>query len=274
MEVSPNPQLGQHFLVDPQAIETIVNSIPTNSSVVEIGAGSGLLTSALVRRAKEITAVEVDKRFYPALKSLSGKKRNLKIIIDDFLSLDLKKLISSETELVGSLPYHIIEPLFLRIFPLTIKGATFVVGSRLIREILSSPELPNFGKLTQLINTFYDWRVLRELPRESFEPQPPTPAAIIRLTLKPKAIFREKYYYLIRRLFLSSQRGAKVKNVLKEGFIKYEKERLNSLTQNQARTIILTLDLPTTILNKSFEQLSNEQLAELFIKIKSLSDEG
>ncbi|PIU03633.1 hypothetical protein COT44_02470 [Candidatus Shapirobacteria bacterium CG08_land_8_20_14_0_20_39_18] len=248
MEIIHKTYLGQHFLVNKETLEFLAKQVPKNQIVAEIGAGDGRLTELLAKNAKQLTAVEIDKDRFGDLRKMEQKNRNLKVIFADFLTLNLSNLSNSKY-LIGSLPYHIIEPLFMKIFNWPIKKAVFTLGARFYSKIEADYQNPNFGKLTLLVNTFYNWRVLKELSKDNFFPQPPTPAFIIEFSPKSrKEISAHQDSYLFKELFLSSHRGTKVKNVVK----------------------LDNLQLPESLLEKSFEQLNNQELGVLVSRLTSI----
>ncbi len=265
-------KLGQHFLIDEDTIKTICQSVSLNSTVIEIGAGIGQITEKLCQKAKKVIAVEIDDQFWSSLNRLKQKYSNLTLIFDNFLSLNLAETTNSKVEsleLVGNLPFHLVEPLFMKIFPLRLKRATFLVGNDFLKEIQTTIKDSGFGKLTLLINTFYLWKILGQVDKESFYPMPSTNCVIIQFISRPKADFtKNKILFILKDLFLSGRRGSKIKNVLKEGFIFFERINGNSLTQNQARKIISDLKIPKTVLENQFEQLNNSQIKTLYRKLQ------
>jgi 16S rRNA (adenine1518-N6/adenine1519-N6)-dimethyltransferase len=258
MEIKHKTYLGQHYLINQDMLAFLSKQILPNQAVVEIGAGDGRLTVLLAKKAKQIVAVEIDEDRFGDLRKLEQKNRNLKIIFTDFLTLSLSDL-SNPRYLIGSLPYHIIEPLFMKISKWPIKKAVFTLGSRFKKEIEAQSGSHEYGKLTLLINTFYHWKILKDLPQNYFFPVPPTPAFIIEFQPRDKKEFKENLMLFLQRgFFLSADKGGKMKNVLKEGLINY-----SSITQTLAREEISKLKIPLIILEKSFEQLSNKELVEL-----------
>lgn len=94
---SPNKFLGQNFLVDEKVLEKIIETanIKEGDNVIEIGPGLGVLTQALLARGANMVAIEKDKDLIPVLKENLREFKNLKIINDDFLKIDLERIISA-----------------------------------------------------------------------------------------------------------------------------------------------------------------------------------
>lgn len=259
------PERGQHLLVNTGIVDLLASSIPKNRTVIEIGAGTGLITQKLAQTAPKIIAFELDKQFYQPLKTIERKYRNLTVIFKNVLSADLKKLVDFKHERVdiaGNLPYQITEPLFMKIISLPIAGATFIVSDK-----FGSVEL---SKLSVLIKVFYTKKILTSIAQNSFYPAPETQALLIRLTPKNRQDFlTNRELFLWKELFLSAARGTLVKNVLKEGLIKHAKQANQLLTQNQSREIISSFCLTQILLNKSFEQLNNQEIGLLYQSLRN-----
>ncbi len=222
LEIRPNESLGQHFLVDDSAVELLANSVSPGNKVIEVGAGIGQLTESLARKAEKVVSVEIDRRYEPILSELEVEHPNLRVIYGEVLALRLEDYIEKdeEVQIIASLPYHITEPFLRKIVGLNIESATMVVGRKLAESIQAkNEESLGFGKLTLLAQAFYDIKVLAEVERECFLPQPRTESSIIQLIRQDKATNMRDF--LLRKLFLTSRNSPLVKNCLKEGLTEY-----------------------------------------------------
>lgn len=103
----PNKSLGQHWLRDRAVLAHIVDcaEVDTDDTVLEIGPGLGSLTSELLRRAKNVIAVEFDRDLAAKLPGQFPGK-NLQVISEDILSFDLSSLPKDYT-VVANVPYYI-----------------------------------------------------------------------------------------------------------------------------------------------------------------------
>src|SRR5512143_3797325 len=92
--VRPRKSLGQHFLVDPNIARNIVAAFDPSEGdlVVEIGPGTGALTSLLVASGARVTAVEIDDRVIGTLRATFPDPANPVILHGDILELDLRSL--------------------------------------------------------------------------------------------------------------------------------------------------------------------------------------
>ncbi|MGB9911292.1 MAG: ribosomal RNA small subunit methyltransferase A [Microgenomates group bacterium] len=267
-DLNLNPNLGQHLLVDEKIIDQIINIIPPKSLVLEIGAGCGQITRKLLQNHCQVIAVEIDKKFAPFLEKLKKKyKKRLKIVYQDILKFNWESLSSSKNLwLTGSLPYHITEPLFHKLIFVPFKEAIFLVGARFAFETQLTEDFQNFGKLTLLIQSFFNPQVIEKIPKNSFFPQPKVNSAILRLTPKTKNDYQKNpFLKIFKELFLSAPRGPLIKNALRETLIRQKLAK----TKKEAKKIISQLNLPQEILQKPLEQLNNQQLYQLYYSLRS-----
>src|SRR5215469_16709678 len=114
-------RLGQNFLTDPNAARRIVDALgnTSNSLVIEIGPGRGVLTRILAERAAQLVAVELDEMLAAKLHVAFAGQANVEIIQADFLKLELADLMNPprrQAKVVGNIPYYITSDILLRLY--------------------------------------------------------------------------------------------------------------------------------------------------------------
>ena len=128
--------LGQNFIVNPSICPRIaeMGGVTSEMGVIEVGAGIGVLTAELAQRAKKVVCIEIDDRLFPVLNETLKDFDNIKLIHNDILKVDLKKLIKEEFEdmevcVCANLPYYITSPIFMNLLEqiLPIKSITVMV---------------------------------------------------------------------------------------------------------------------------------------------------
>ena len=117
-EIHPKKSLGQNFVVEPNTIRQIIKlaDLCPEDFVLEVGAGLGSLTLALLESCEHVTAVEIDDALVKILKEATvGKtEKNLRILHADVMKLDLKQVLEERNNhwnLVANLPYNIAVPM-------------------------------------------------------------------------------------------------------------------------------------------------------------------
>ena len=113
--LEPSRALGQNFVADANTVRRIARlaGVGAGDQVVEIGAGLGSLTLALLEVGAEVTAVEVDRHLLPVLRSVV-EPAGAVVVEGDAMQLDWAALLGDRPwSLVANLPYNIATPLVL-----------------------------------------------------------------------------------------------------------------------------------------------------------------
>ncbi|MBU1682735.1 methyltransferase domain-containing protein, partial [Patescibacteria group bacterium] len=107
--------LGQNFLVDEKALDTIVSAadLKKTDNVIEVGPGTGFLTERLIEKASHITSVELDKDMVDILERQFKFTDNLEILNQDILDFEIQnsKFKIQNFKVVANIPYYITSPL-------------------------------------------------------------------------------------------------------------------------------------------------------------------
>src|SRR5207237_10150459 len=107
----PKRRFGQNFLVDRGAAERIIAAVEprADETIIEIGPGSGALTSRLLEKAGRLVAIEFDRDLVPSLREKFADAANLRLIEADALTSDFCSAITpaQNARVVANLPYNI-----------------------------------------------------------------------------------------------------------------------------------------------------------------------
>ncbi|MDB4979049.1 MAG: rRNA (adenine1518-N6/adenine1519-N6)-dimethyltransferase [Candidatus Peribacteria bacterium] len=233
-----NTDLGQHYLVDEDILETILNTadIHDTDTVVEIGPGIGVLTSELLKLAKEVIAIEFDERVIPLLKtyiqSNNDKFNNLTIIRDNALHTPLP---TSPYKIVANIPYHITSPLLRHVFlesPVAPMTMTLLIQREVAENICDAG---NAGMLTILVALFGKPSIACRVPPKSFLPPPKVDSAVLHIDCFPEPLADketiEQIFKLTRIAF--GQKRKMLRNTL--GAFPALVERLEAASISQER---------------------------------------
>jgi 16S rRNA (adenine1518-N6/adenine1519-N6)-dimethyltransferase len=186
--------LGQNFLIDGNIIKRIVEiaGLDEKSGVLEIGPGFGTLTQLLCKKANKVIAIEVDKSLIEVHKGTLDYP-NLKIIYDDFLKVDVNKLIEEEfkgldVKIVANLPYYITTPIIMKILEEKYKVSKIVVmvQKEMAQRLNSKPGTKDYGAITLAVQYRADTNIAMIVPNSVFMPKPKVDSAVIEFKILPK----------------------------------------------------------------------------------------
>ena len=120
-QTRPKKQLGQNFLINPEALKIILEAgvLTAGDTVIEIGAGLGCLTEVLAQHAERVIAIEVDELLYKALEAQFSTHSNVQLLNADILKLELHSLftngyprgVPTPFKVIANLPYSITTPI-------------------------------------------------------------------------------------------------------------------------------------------------------------------
>ena len=186
--------LGQNFIVNPSVCPRIAQEggDAPGVGVIEIGAGIGVLTAELARRADKVVCVEIDRRLLPILAETLAEFSNITIVNADVMKTDLAALIAREfpgMEVVvcANLPYYITSPILMSLLEqrLPIRSITVMVQKEAAQRICAQPGTRDSGAISAAVRYYSQPRVLFPVSRGSFLPAPEVDSAVIRLDLHP-----------------------------------------------------------------------------------------
>ena len=198
------PKLGQHFLNSDEYATRVVDALGdiSQSTVLEIGPGRGILTSLLARQARRLIAVELDRVLAAQLRLKFGMSRNVEIIEADVLSIDFDSLFGPKPGLgrpgielkpepvrvVGNLPYYITSDILLRLFEFSkyFESIVIMVQREVAERIAAKPGGREYGVLSATAQLYAKVENLFSLPPAAFTPPPKVHSALLRLTIDPQ----------------------------------------------------------------------------------------
>jgi 16S rRNA (adenine1518-N6/adenine1519-N6)-dimethyltransferase len=198
------PKLGQHFLVSDNAAMRMADALGdvSESTVLEIGPGRGVISSLLAKRARRLIAVEIDRVLAAQLRLKFGMTHNVEVIEADILSIDFDSLFGPKPGLgrpgielkpnpvrvVGNLPYFITSDILLRLFAFAKYFDTIVimVQREVADRLAAPPGGSDYGLLSATAQLYAKVEKLFTLPPEAFEPAPKVHSTVLRLNIAPQ----------------------------------------------------------------------------------------
>lgn len=257
----PNKRLGQHFLIDPSVLDKTIKAgqITSTDTVIEIGAGCGILTERLLAHAGRVVAVEIDGELVSFLNTYykdeirAGK---LQVLEQDARTFDPAQhaQIQRPYKIVGNIPYYLTSPLIRHFLQLSPKPELilFLIQREVAERICAKPgEMNMLSLMTQLVATP---EIVARVPKEAFYPSPKVESALIKITIPTNPRYK-----------ISPETKDQLMSIAKHAFSKKRKTIVNALesSKQSKEEIRAALDAATIEQQKRPQDLSIEQWIEL-----------
>ncbi len=192
VEPYPSKRLGQHFLRDQRTIHRIIEALnpKADETIIEIGPGTGALTSALVERAGRVVAVEFDNKLAPILRERFADAANFKLVLADALTTDFCGEIrpAASARLVANLPYNISTAILQRLIAQRscIEEMVVMLQREVVERVLAPPGTTDRGFISVLVEAYCEREKLFDVAPGAFRPPPKVWSSVMRLTFRPR----------------------------------------------------------------------------------------
>ncbi|OJX38237.1 MAG: ribosomal RNA small subunit methyltransferase A [Chloroflexi bacterium 44-23] len=187
-KLSPRKSLGQNFLIDPAALEKVIDAadIEMADEVLEIGSGLGSLTRYLAMSAARVVSVEIDRRLFNILEDVLANVKNVHLVQGDILKISPPDLMEKDGYLViANIPYYITSAIIRHLLEAEIKPRTMVltIQKEVARRICAQPG--DLSLLALSVQVFGKPTIAAHIPAGAFYPPPKVDSAVIRIDLYP-----------------------------------------------------------------------------------------
>ena len=211
--IKAKKSLGQNFLTDRNVLETIVNTAEiTNKTILEIGPGTGNLTSFILKKnPKKFYVIEKDNDLSENLNNTF--KDQLTIINDDILNIDENLLFNEKVTVFGNLPYNISTEILSK-WIINLKDnfwfdyLVLMFQKEVADRIIANFNKSTYGRLSILSNWKLNVKKICDIKPESFSPKPKVDSSL--LFFSPKQSFHKiknpKNLEKVTRIFFSQRR--------------------------------------------------------------------
>ena len=259
---------GQNFLIDGNIVSNIVKNagITKEDTVLEIGPGIGTMTQVLCEQAKNVIAVEIDKRLIDVLTFTLRDYDNVTVINSDILKCNIEELCrqyssNGRLKVVANLPYYITTPIIMELLEKNnnsvIESITVMIQKEVAERLGAEPGNKDYGAITLSINYYSDANIVMTVPASCFMPRPNVDSAVIRMDIydKPPVATKDE---------------VKMFKVIKAAFSQRRKTLVNSVSSSSdiaKETILKSLNEMGLSESVRGETLSLEQFAELSDRI-------
>lgn len=187
----PKKSLGQNFLLDPNLTRRIARAAGSlgAASVIEIGAGPGGLTRALLAEgARTVFAIERDERCIEALRELAQHfPGRLTVIAGDALAIDAASLGEPPRRIVANLPYNIATVLLVQWLHAiaAFERLTLMFQKEVAERLTAQPRTAAYGRLSVLAQFLCDVEILFDVGPRAFVPPPQVTSTVV--DFRPRA---------------------------------------------------------------------------------------
>lgn len=255
---------GQNFLIDERVMQKIIAaaSIQSDEFVLEIGPGIGTMTQYLCENAGYVAAVEIDQNLIPVLQDTLGSYRNVEIINNDILKMDIRSLVEEKNggqpiKVVANLPYYITTPILMGLFEshVPLKSVTVMVQKEVAERMKAVPGTKDYGALSLAVQYYAAPEIAAHVPPNCFMPRPKVASTVICLKCHekpPVQVKDERLLFAVIRASFNQRRKTLANGLHNDVQLQLSKE--------QIQYCITGLGLPVSIRG---EALTLEQFAKL-----------
>ena len=234
-------KIGQNFLIDKKVAEREIQyaGIDKNDVVLEIGPGTGILTTLLAEKARRVIAIEIDDQLVSKLRKLLPD--NVTLIHGDALKIDFDTL-PRFNKIVSNLPFQISSPITFKFLNCDFSLAVLIYQKEFADSMVARSGSKDYSRLSVGIYYKACCELVEAISKTCFYPQPKVDSCVVRLSPRespPFSVLDETFFFdLTRELF--NHRRKKIKNTLNELYeytrfedVSYIDRRVEELTPEQ-----------------------------------------
>lgn len=208
-DLEPSRALGQNFVVDPNTVERIARlaEVGPGDRVLEVGAGVGSLTLALVDTGAEVTAVEVDRHLVPVLREVA-EPAGARVVEGDATTMDWDRLLGTDARwtLVANLPYNLATAIVLEVLDHAsqVERLLVMVQKEVGERLAAGPGSRTFGIPSLRVAYWATAELAGTVPRTVFHPRPKVDSVLVRVERRPEPAVvgeREQIFRLVKAGF-------------------------------------------------------------------------
>lgn len=209
-------RLGQNFLNDSAVLEKIIKAseLKKTDFVMEVGPGKGVLTEQLAKYAAKVVAIELDDKLIPELQKKFAETKNVEIIHEDILKINIPKLVESSYKIIANIPYYITSPIIRLFLEQEIQPQEIFL---MIQKEVAERIVAKAGKmsiLTVSVQYYAQAEIMFFVSKNSFSPVPKVDSAIIKIV--PNKKFEkeiDKKFFRVVKAGFSAKRKTLINNL-------------------------------------------------------------
>jgi 16S rRNA (adenine1518-N6/adenine1519-N6)-dimethyltransferase len=283
LDLRPTRGMGQNFLIDADALATIVEAaeLTPGTTVIEVGPGLGVLTWELLDRTGHVVVVELDRRLAARMAEEFPDHPKLTIVQSDILNITPEQILeigdrrleqhnlqspisnlqSPRYKVVANLPYAITSAALRHFLEAAHKPELMVVLVQweVAERIAAGPG--DLSVLAHSVQIYAEPEILARVPASSFWPAPAVDSAVLRLRMRPKPAVDVDISALLR--------------LIKSGFLQARKKLSNALPTGLAamgmridkQQAVAALEAAGIDPNRRAETLTLEEWVRVFLQL-------
>ena len=220
LENQANKKLGQNFLIDSNISRKITKLVQgqLGDPILEIGPGTGSLTSELLKDDYRIKAIEIDEGLVKIISKRFVEVPNIELINEDAMEYDYSKLTGPWWIMVSNLPYYVGTRLLVKLITEVpvIHRYVVMVQREVAERIVAEPGTKNYGALSVLCSLFTEPKIQFDVNKNCFFPEPKIISSVVTLQREPldDTDMRMKAFEIAKIAF--QQKRKKIRSALKE----------------------------------------------------------
>jgi 16S rRNA (adenine1518-N6/adenine1519-N6)-dimethyltransferase len=192
----PRKQFGQHWLRDETILDEIIAAaeLKTSDRILEIGTGTGVLTTRLLSEVGALVSVEIDRDLCKKIVKDFSDRDNFLLAQGDFLELDLAELLQdfpkfqNPNKVVANIPYNITAPIIEKLLgkiatptPQQYESIVLLVQKEVGERLVAVPGSKAFGALSIRVQYLANCELIYDVPAKAFYPRPKVDSVVIKL---------------------------------------------------------------------------------------------
>ena len=261
--IRPLKRLGQSFLEDRNVINKIINisNIQEDDTVVEIGAGVGIMTELIAEKVRKVIALDIDPRMVDILRERLADYHQVDVIKGDVLKYDFSsvghELLSRKIKVIGNIPYNISSQILFHLLAYRqhISSMILMFQKELADRLIASPGTKEYGIPTVLVSMYTECFREMVIPRSCFYPEPKVTSTVMKIIIREKPLMDlndHDFFVKIVKIAFSKRRKTLLNNLRSSPLLGYsEREFVTALKKSGIDGV------------RRGETLTNEELGKL-----------
>jgi len=242
--IRPLKRLGQSFLEDINVINKIISisNIQEDDTVVEIGAGVGIMTELIAEKVRKVIALEIDPRMVGILRERLAGYNQVDVIKGDVLKYDFSsvghELLSRKIKVIGNIPYNISSQILFHLLAYRqhISSMILMFQKELADRLIASPGTKEYGIPTVLVSMYTECFREMVIPRSCFYPEPKVTSTVMKIIIREKPLMDlndHDFFVKIVKIAFSKRRKTLLNNLRSSPLLGYsEREVVSALKKS------------------------------------------